>query len=72
VKGNANGVCKDDIEAAMETNDPQIVANGITGISTASGVAASLIQCGNDNCPDECGSVFGVSSIDSDAGDGGD
>jgi cysteine-rich repeat protein len=67
----ANGPCKDDIEAGLETTDPTKVPQLFTNRELGAGDAMSLLQCQNDFCQSECSADGGDAGATDAAGGGG-
>jgi cysteine-rich repeat protein len=66
----ANGPCKDDIEAGLETTEPTKIPQVFTSPDLGAGDAMTLLQCQNDFCQSEC-SASGGDAGAADAAPGG-
>jgi cysteine-rich repeat protein len=67
----ANGPCKDDIEAGLETTDPTKIPQIFTSRDLGAGDAMTLLQCQNDFCQNECSSNGDAGAADAATGGSG-
>jgi hypothetical protein len=50
----ADGPCKAEIEAGLETTDPAEIATRFADTTYGGGVALSLLGCAQESCASEC------------------